>query len=1080
MFHLYYSNKLSSHKTMLVRLLEVAPLSDPFKKEIILVQSVGMAQWLQMQIAESTSIAGNFEFPFPTSFLWQQYRLLFPGLPKENIFDRQITTWRLMRIIPDVLEQAEFKPLRSYLKKQKDQFKLFQLSSKIADLFDQYLVYRPNWLIGWERNDIQTIFNEIKSCPTAIDDEDLLQNLQWQAKLWNELVADIKKDTEEAIFNASHRAYVYQQYLTKLNNLTLQEKALLPTRIIIFGISSLPSHQIQLFKTLSEHCDIHLFFLNPNKFYWGDANEDKMIEKLALKQKISDEEFEQLLSQRHNPLLSMWGKQGRDFLNLLTEQELNEITAFEDNEDPTNLLDQVKQSILDYENFSTLNWQKNDHSIQIHSCHSMMREVEVLHNQLLTILSENTSFSPKDIIVMSPDIEKYVPYIRAVFSRYRYKDERYIPYTISDQKNSKVSPIIASFLTLLSLPESQFRAEQILDLLDVREIQLKYGFSEQDISILRNWVQKSGIRFGLYKDNLQWHNYNSWENGLDRLLLGVSLTDSHIWQETIAVNESYGLISELTGKLAYFVEQLEQVYTFLLNPQTLDDWYEKLQKWLKDFYQDNKESSNTIYQIQQAIEAIISRIQSTHFDQLINAEVMKMIFQQHLDNEESHLNFLAGKVNFCTLLPMRAIPFKVVCLLGMSEENFPRQQAINSFDLMQYQPKKGDRARRDDDRYLFLESILSAQNVLYISYIGQGLNNNQQKLPSTLVSQFIDYIIEHHQEEKVRELLAQKLIIKHPMMVFSPQLSYDREWLSTQIKTSVTEFIEDNIILPITQEIDLTNLISFIQYPLRHFFVNKLEVNLDIYQNEIAETESFVLSNLEKYNLLNELLYADDIESFFEKEKLKGNLPFNCFGELSRAELTAEIEALKQSLQSYLTQSSEVIEIDQEIELSNKKIRLTGYIDGIYQNEIIHWRAGKLRDQDLIQEWIYYILLQSLDVNKQISFFYLDNGVKKLTFKPIEKIEAEKQLLTYLNDYCQPFCWAVSTNLEAYFKDLKHNLQNIAEYTKEVIEDICDGHSKEAIYSQRLLSQQTSINYAEIAEKTKAWFELLFQSKEEK
>ena len=183
MFTVYYSNKLSSLSEMLIEVQKVAPNDNPFEPETILVQSQGMAQWLQMRMADAFGVAGQFVFPFPTSFLWQQYRLLFPHLPKENIFERQTMIWRLMRIIPNLFSEPECQVLKHYLSEEKSaetyQLKLFQLSSKIADLFDQYLVYRPHWLLAWEKEDYQTILNELRSSvnSTESDSDALLTNI---------------------------------------------------------------------------------------------------------------------------------------------------------------------------------------------------------------------------------------------------------------------------------------------------------------------------------------------------------------------------------------------------------------------------------------------------------------------------------------------------------------------------------------------------------------------------------------------------------------------------------------------------------------------------------------------------------------------------------------------------------------------------------------------------------------------------------------------------------------------------------------------------------------------------------------
>ncbi|MGX3021084.1 exodeoxyribonuclease V subunit gamma [Ursidibacter sp. B-7004-1] len=1085
MFIVYHSDQLDLQKELLIRILQEDPNPDPFEPETILVQSLGMAQWLQIQISDKLGIAGNIQFPYPTSFLWQQYRLLFPELPKENIFERDAMIWRLMRLIPNHLEHPNFSPLKAYLSPF-EQLKLFQLASKIADLFDQYLVYRPDWLIDWEKGNLESHFAQLKQQSPFIskDETEIWQNIQWQSLLWNALVTDLKQDSDEIVFNTSHRAYLQQRYFEKLDNLTEIEKQKLPKRIFIFGISSLPLTQINVLHKLSEHCQIHLFFTNPSQIFWADNQEEKLLEKLVLKHKLSNQELENSLYQG-NYLLNAWGKQGKEFLNLLVEKQHQEVNLFTPIvQENSVLLTQIKQSILNFDHKPELFIAEDDHSIQIHSCHSKMREIEVLHNQLLFMFEQNPELSPKDIIVMSADIDSYAPYINAVFSRYAYQDPRFIPFTLSDQKISYVNPIIASFLQLLSFKERKMTTEEVLDLFDVRAIRDKFNLSEEQFSIIKQWVVASGIRYGFNKDNLDWQNYNSWENGINRLLLGTSLKEqNNSWQDILAFNESYGLSADLVGSIAKFIEHLTAWFGFIQYAQEIDDWKSQLTELITQFYSDNNEYAETILVLQQTIEKVVNYIKTAKFTEKINIEVIAQLFERYLNQERSNLNFLMGKVNFCTLLPMRAIPFKVVCLLGMNEGHFPRQQTLNSFDLMQYAPQKGDRARRDDDRYLFLEALLSAQDLFYISYIGRSLTDNSEKLPSVLVSQLLNFVQDNIISEKSHYKEIE--IIHHPMTVFSPKniqhnhISYDKEWLennkqSTETKSFITPILIDNVELP--AEIDIQNLIQFLQSPVKFFFNIHLGVNFDCYDDEISDTEHFSLSHLDKFILLDHLVKEDkeNFEHFFTNERLKGNLPIKHFETLSKENLIDNVELVKDKIDSYLSQPSEIIEIDERFTLLENNFRLVGNIKNKFNDEVVLWRVGKLRDKDIIQIWIYHLVLTLSNSGvKKIKFYYCDNqNVKVLTFSAISKEEARALLSRYIKDYLNSgrmLQIAINYNLIGYFKDLNKKDINIENYCANAVSILDDN------YIGRILMQQNKLNYLEIHQRTLDWFSTMIE-----
>lgn len=1091
MFTLYQSNQISSLAEMLVKVQQVDPLEDPFEPETVLIQSQGMAQWLQMQIAELNGIMGNCNFLYPTTFLWQQYRVLFPELPKENIFERNSMTWRIMRLLPDCLNQDEFKPLQRYLANQPNeeqyQLKLYQLSAKIAELFDQYLVYRPHWLVHWEEGNLQAVENELKITISAKNvDLNLISNdIKWQSYLWQQIIQDLQEGVDDRVFTTSHRAYLQQNYFEKLDNLTEAEKAMLPKRIFIFGISAFSPLQLAVFKKLSEHCDIHIFFFNPSEKYWGDSVEDKVWQKLALTHKISPEDLENLLAEQSNKLLTLWGKQGRDFLAQLMEFEPNTIDVFIEPEEDSNL-NKLKKQIFSSVNNATIDDLTDDHSLQIHACHSPMREVEVLHNQLLNLFEKDKTLLPKDIIVMSPDINKYAPYIDAVFSRYTgSRDPRYIPFSLSDQVFTKIDPIINSFLQLLAMKENQFNAEDLFDLLEVEAIQARFSFSAEDIHTLRVWAKNAGVRSGTDIQQPHWQNYNSWENGLNRLLLGSSMKEAHgIWENTLAFSDSYGLNAELVGRLASFISALLEWVKLIQSPQSLEQWHLAVKMLITDLYQENAENAASILLLNTVNDDIFALISTTHFAEDLHIEILALLFNQQLNQHTQQLNFLVGRVNFATLLPMRAIPFKVVCLLGMNEADFPRQQQINSFDLMQYAPQKGDRAKRDDDRYLFLEALLSAQNVFYISYIGQSQKDGKEMLPSILVSQLLDTVNDYLTPEFKAQLgmEAEKILVrKQPLTVFSKKnfthprdYAYNAEWIINS-NSSVQDFLSEPLNVEAVTDIELENLICFVQNPIKFFFVNVLGISFNTYDDTIDESEIFAMSGLDNYAILNELLNVspEQQEQFFEQELLKGNLPASNFATTAKRDLIGKISDMRATLADYLARESTILMLNQSIAIDEKAIRLNGNMPNLYGNEMVLWRVGGLRDKDKIEIWIYHLLLCAYFPQKSVKFYYREGEqTGQLSFEKLSSEEALAQLTVYVKDYLTGLSQAQIVVYQGIEEYLKKGSENSEQALSNLIED------RDGSYLNRILSQTTTLNSEEIYQRTVNWFGLMNEKTE--
>lgn len=401
MFTVYHSNQLDLLKSLLVELIRLNPLDNPFESEQILVQSPGMSQWLKMELAKSFGVAANLEFPLPATYIWKMFTQVLDDVPERSAFNKEAMTWKLMQVLPQQLEIAEFEPLKRYLDNDPDSLKIYQLAEKIADIFDQYLVYRPEWIQQWEAG--ETV--------AELGDEHPWQPILWQA---------LYDHTLELDQSPYHRANLYEHFIETLENYASSGTfpAELPKRLFVFGISSLPPRYLDALAALGEHIDVHLMFTNPCRYYWGDIRDRKHLARLAANQRVvlrslqdsSDvsEHIEQLKDsdESHydvdmhndvvgNSLLASMGKLGRDNMYLLSEMQVNEVDAGFVDIEPDTLLHAIQADILNLEDrqndeildssFHKFPISDDDTSLSIHACHSPMREVEVLHDKLLAM-----------------------------------------------------------------------------------------------------------------------------------------------------------------------------------------------------------------------------------------------------------------------------------------------------------------------------------------------------------------------------------------------------------------------------------------------------------------------------------------------------------------------------------------------------------------------------------------------------------------------------------------------------------------------------------------------------------------------
>ena len=1073
MFTVYHSNQVDVLKSLLVELVRLTPLENPFEAEQILVQSPGMSQWLKMELAKEFGVAANIEFPLPATFIWNMFTEVLPDVPKRSAFNKEAMTWKLMRILPTILMQDEFEPLRRYLENDEDSSKLYQLSEKIADIFDGYLVYRPEWIASWEAGE----------AVKELEDEHPWQPMLWQA-LYDHTVA-----LDQSPY---HRANLYEHFIDTLESYH-GNFSHLPKRLFVFGITSLPPRYMDALKAIGEHIDVHLMFTNPCRYYWGEVRDRKYLARLAaqhrkhlvwkdnhseldgesrqLKGSVEDNLNDELHTDVvGNSLLASMGKLGRDNMYLLSQLESHEIEAFVDVERDS-LLHHLQADILNLEEHqddeqldSSQHKQfvaKGDTSLSLHACHSPMREVEVLHDQLLSMFDADSSLKPRDIIVMVADINAYSPAIQAVFGN--APGERFIPYSISDRTADQESPILNAFMQLVNLPNTRCLASELLELLETPTILARFGLSEDDFIQAKQWVEESGIRWGLNSatgqefglpDTIQ----NTWQFGIERMLLGYAMPESAGLFNSVngalsPYNEVQGMGAELAGKLAHFIQRIEEYRQKLSCTQSVDMWREVLTHLLDDFFLVELEGEVALKSIRDTLSALKEQLIDAAFEQELTPSIITQYLQNKLSGTRVSQRFLAGQVNFCTLMPMRSIPFRTVCLLGMNDGVYPRSMPAEGFDLMTGRTKPGDRSRRDDDRYLFLEAMLSAQQSLYISYVGRSIQDNTERVPSVLVSELLEYCHQNYCLEGEQSLacdesgehLLRALVTHHPMVPFSPsafiggQPSYAKEWLPAANRqgqqSGVFNRQLNNYLLDATYplELDLVELQRFWRLPVQYFFNRRLKVMFEPPLPVMEDDEPFVLGGLESYQMRDSLLDTlleqqlaggknnqAAVEQFVAKQRAQGKLPVGAFGDIEFETNRVQAEELVEKL-SFLCQSAgDDLEVKLQFDVlgEGKPVHMTGWLTQCYQSGLIRFRSGQIRSQDYLSGWIDHLAMSAMGHAKRTHMIGYDRkeGVVHLVYPVFEDVQQAKSLLAELvglfyQGMTEPLCYFPKTAL---------------------------------------------------------------------
>ncbi|PLK58062.1 exodeoxyribonuclease V subunit gamma [Candidatus Palibaumannia cicadellinicola] len=1019
MFTIYYSNQLDLLKTLTARLISSSKLPDLLQPEVILVHSYGMAQWMQMELAVSFGIAANIDFTLPASFIWKMFTCVLPDVPAESVFSKSAMTWRLMAIIPRFYHQPDFDVVSQYLSDDVDKRKQFSFAARVADLFEEYLIFRPDWLEKWQHG------KQLNH---------LGQDQRWQATLWQALIEDIFS----AHLFLCHDANLYQRFINVLMQ-SAKRPSGLPDRIFICGISSLPPTYLQVLQALGNHIDIHLMFINPCRYYWGDIR-DRTNTCLTLPpvhyQTLHDQRYEQM--QINNPLLASWGKLGRDTLYLLSQlKNVQEVDAFVESSEEDCLLSLLQRDILELENYS-VNYNYNipnytnrkrllqlkDRSISIHICHSPQREIEVLYDSLLTMMAQEPYILPREVIIMVTDIDRYTPAIQAVFGN--AVAGRYLPFAICDYQAKHIHPVLPVFLSLLELPRSRFTAEEVLALLEVPALAARFSISQDNLKLLRHWVAESGIRWGLDDDTMRdlmlpATGQHTWQFGLNRMLLGYAMeSKSGAWQGILPYDESRALIAELVGPLAELLMMLRRWRHNLAKARQLKEWLTCARDIIKDFFLPEVEG-----EAEAALALVVNHWQQmlqfgieANYDRPVPITLLYDELAIRLNQERISQRFIAGKINFCTLMPMRSIPFKVVCLLGMNDGVYPHSLLPVGFNLMAQQPRRGDRNKRDEDRYLFLEALLAAQQRLYISFIGRAIQDNRQRYPSVLVSELTDYIAqsfylpgdEQLDEETSAMHVRTHLWQWHSRMPFAPtnfipgseNHSFAEEWLLAAKAGSSGDCKRQDFIRSLSsgsQNILLfEDLKRFYNHPVRAWFQQKLAIWFCQEPPDIAEAEPFTITGTNRYQineiLLNTLIEEKNIDVLYQKVRAAGLLTYGAFGKLYWTKQCHKMMILADKIRAFLLPERH----SQEVMLTIGHTELTGWLPQVQDNGLLRWRPGYLSMKDGLQLWLEHLAYCAMGGKSESRILGINS---QWHFSMLSTEEAHKYLRTLVNGYWQ-------------------------------------------------------------------------------
>jgi len=852
-------------------------------------------------------------------------RLLGPKPTEALEFSTEDLTWAVMALLPDLVEQEGFESLRAYLLRDPRGRKLLGLSRRIAAALDQYPVYRPDMILGWEEG----------------------RSTDWQAVLHRAVV------TSHGGHHVAARARDFLQTLQAEPDRITE----LPRRISLFGVSTLPPLYVDVLAALGPGVDVHLFLPSASPVAWD-----------RIRREHGGPTTPSPAAEGH-PLRATLGRLTDDFERvLLSRAAFDDRPCFGEPPAPDTAIHRLQAAI-----HQDLCPGPGDHppadpddrSITIHACHSALREVEVLHDQLRHLLEQDPTLSPDDVIVMAPDVESYAPYVEAVFAS---SGDASIPYRISDRRSRGLAPAAEAFLAVLDLARSRVTATEVLDLLAMDTVRRRFGLSVEDLSTIRRWVDEVGIRWGIDADHRQeWGlppgGANTWRFGLDRLLLGHALTGERLFGGALPYDEIEGQASAVLGKLVMFCDLLFGLLRDLTAARPVATWVGDLGVALERLTSGDGEAAQQQQLVRGALAELGRLAARAQFVSEVDLEVVHTWLAAHLDESRSAHGFLGGGVTVCNLLPMRSVPFRVVCLLGMNDGEFPRSDAPSGFDRMADEPRIGDRSPRADDRHQFLEALLVARQHLVVTYVGRGIIDDAELPPSVLVSDLLDAL--------ASDLGMTDIVVRHPLQPFSPRyFQGDDRLVSYRVgyfegaralraeRSEPLPFLSHPLPAEPPEELSLDDLSRFLQSPAAWLLQRRLGIRGAFAADALDEREPIQLDALQSYlaaqSMLAHAAGGGTPDDYTEVLHARGVLPHGSPGRCVARDIVDRVSPLSSALQHH--QAGEPLPA-LDVSLHLEGVRLTGRLGELWPAGQLGYSAGRVSSRRLLALWVRHLAL---------------------------------------------------------------------------------------------------------------------------
>lgn len=947
--------------------LLATPLAEPFAREVVVVPARGVERWLTQRLSHrlgvgdrtGDGVCAGVDFVTPSSLV-----AMLLDRDADDPWEPERLAWPLLDVIDSVMGQPGFADLTDHLgggdPDDDRSSRRYAVARRLAGLFGSYATQRPTLVTDWR-----------EGRDTDGAGGDLEPDLRWQAELWRRLVARMDTPPPDV------------RHTTTLERLRDGGGDLdLPPRLSLFGHTRLPETEVALVEALGALREVHLWLPQASPPLWA------MLAPTARQRQVprADDDSAALVG---HPLLGSLGRDARELRRSLGAIPSSRSASAPP--PPDTLLGWLQSDLrANTAPDASLRAARTglDASVQIHACHGSARQVDVLREVLVGLLADDSSLEPRDILVMCPDIETYAPLISAGFGLADIAGDgqghpaHQLRVRLADRSLGATNPLLGVAAHLVELVRGRLSATQVLDLAAAEPVRARFGFGDDELERIARWVGEAGIRWGYDADHraafgLGGLAANTWAAGIRRVLLGAAMSglDHRQIAGALPVDDVSDGDLEAAGRFAEFVDRLHTFLSGAEAARTVVEWTRVLGEGVHRLTSTPLEDVWQVAQFDRELARIAAGgaegADGANGGTSLRQADVRALLQQRLRGRPTRSNFRTGTLTVCTMVPMRSVPHRVVCLVGLDDGVFPRASAVDGDDVLARRPRNGERDARSEDRQLLLDAIAATTETLVVTYTGRGEHNGAERPPAVPLGELLDAL-----DRTAAQPVRHHVLTEHPLQPFdeanlvpgqlrgSRPFTFDRAALAGAQAARTERAVVRELVpaaLPAVQpsltemalaEVSLADLHDFFRHPVQGFLRRRLRITKPYDADAVKDAISISLDPLEQWavgdHLATAVLGGADAMAVGDALMAGGQLPP---GPLGRGVLDAIVAKVRPLVLSALSlQGGPARSLDVDIDLGDR--RVTGTIGGVFGNHLVSVSFSNLGAKQRLAAWL--------------------------------------------------------------------------------------------------------------------------------